>query len=122
LLKKIYFWLFTSSSRCNCGLDNPERLRGLEIDSSNFAVARLATQRIWHQVQQAPFAARSHPRESRTSTMNPVSEKSLTLLRWHHPDKVSAVSLEEADTHIQAGSCQAHEHDHAKTANHSDHI
>jgi hypothetical protein len=28
-------------------------------------------------------------------------------------------SLEEADTYIQAGSCQTHEHDHAQTTNHS---
>ena len=38
------------------------------------------------------------------------------------PSAANAGSLEEADAHIQAGSCQAREHDHAETANYSDHI
>src|SRR5487761_2080075 len=52
----------------------------------------------------------------------PVSETSPAPMRWHHADDVHAIRLEEAGTDIQAVSRQAHEREHAKTANHSDRV
>ena len=55
--------------------------------------------------------------------MNPVSEKSpAPSAAVALSGRGARASLEEADTHIQPGSCQANAYDDAKTANYSDHV
>jgi len=54
--------------------------------------------------------------------MNPTIEKSPAPVGPTSSGGGACGSLEEADTHIQTGSCHANPHDDAKTANHSDHV
>jgi hypothetical protein len=71
-----------------------------------------------------PRHFRSSERKLRvlTDTVNPVSEKVAGSAAVALAGRGARASLEEADTHIQTGSCQANAHDDSKTANHSDHV